>query len=234
MVDHIDIDDYAKDPALRLVDDRLGAGLVKRVPRDDFETELFEQHIKRLVSERWARTHLYHIVLGDYQGDGVWALTVVREHLAAQESSIEIGLVALGKMTEDDVRRGVRDAAEANFRDGTIALYEMDGGARADESYRIRAIWHIDGASNEAGYPYAPPWALDSEYAYLEIQGGRDVRRVRSILGLSQRAFAEAINHDDPTLRVDAKSVSRWENDHVTPSAHVARVIARLERSQHG
>ncbi|TMB22089.1 MAG: helix-turn-helix domain-containing protein [Deltaproteobacteria bacterium] len=57
---------------------------------------------------------------------------------------------------------------------------------------------------------------------------GREVRRVRKLLGLSQRAFAERVG-------VAGNTVARWERDELTVGSTAAiliRLLGDLQRKE--
>ena len=57
---------------------------------------------------------------------------------------------------------------------------------------------------------------------------GREVRRVRKLLGLSQRAFAERVG-------VASNTVARWERDELTVGSTAAiliRLLGALQRKE--
>lgn len=57
-----------------------------------------------------------------------------------------------------------------------------------------------------------------------------DIKPIRQRLGLTQAAFAAALNRIDPNLRVHAFSVSRWESGGVkTLSPHAAAAVRILD-----
>lgn len=66
-------------------------------------------------------------------------------------------------------------------------------------------------------------------WAYPAPMDGRDVRTLRAHLGISQRELADRINAVDPSMRVSATTVSRWETGQRAPSPHSAAAMRKVE-----